>query len=39
MREQGSSSKSKNVKWSLMYDIWGFGVRKMSVSKDVHRIA
>ena len=35
MREQSSPRKSKSFKWSLTYDMWGFGERKMSVK---HRL-
>lgn len=39
MREQGSTRKSKNFRWSLAYDILGFGERKMSVATDCLRIS
>lgn len=39
MRQKGSPKKSKNFKWNLTYDMWGFGVRKMSVVIDCLRIS
>lgn len=39
VREQGSTRKSKNFRWSLTYDILRFGVRKMSVAIDCLRIS